>query len=123
MAQLVNTLIRFDEVSSALIFTAATGSDYFTPGNADGRVAIVIKNNNAVAATVTLKAGDGTLSSLGDIELTAAAGEIVYLPLVRAESSRVKVITGQDKGKVLVTTEVETGGDVSDVGIAVVSVE
>jgi hypothetical protein len=123
MAQLVNTSIAFDEVSAALIFTAATGSDYFTPDNADDRVGLVIKNSNTVSATVTLKAGDGALSSLGGIAVTVGAGETAYLPLVRAETARVKVISGTDKGKVLVTTAVANGGTIASVGIAVISVE
>lgn len=123
MAQLENTVISFGMVSSALTFTPATGSDYFIPGGADGRVAVVINNENTVPATVTLKAGDGTLSPLGDINIDAPAGKIVYVPLVRVESARVKVTRGADKGKVFVATKTESGGDVSKVGIAVVSVE
>jgi hypothetical protein len=124
MAIITNTLITFSNVSSAVTFTAATGSDYFVPDNADGRVGILIKNSNATqSATVTLKAGDGVLSSLGDIEVTVSASAIVYVPLARAETARVKVTTGTDKGKVFVTTAVDTGGTIGSVGIGIISVE
>lgn len=92
MAQLVNTIIGHDKVGSALTFTAATGSDYFIPDNADLRLALIINNGNTADATVTLKAGDGALSPLGDIKIAAPAGKTVFVPFVRAESARVKVI-------------------------------
>lgn len=123
MAELVNTFIAFGNVSAAITFTAATGSDYFFPNNADGRVGLVVKNSNAQSSTVTLKAGDGALSSLGDIAVTVGAGETVYIPLVRAETARVKLTAGTDRGKVLVTTAVVTGGTIPNVGIAIISVE
>jgi hypothetical protein len=123
MAELMKTFIAFGKTSAAVTFTAATGTDYFVPDNADGRVALIIKNSNTQSAAVTLKAGDGALAPLGDVKIAAGAGETVFLPLVRAETARVKVTTGADKGKVLVTTAVDTGGVISSVGIGVVSVQ
>ena len=124
MAILTNTFINFGSVSTAVTFTAATGSDYFISDNADGRMGILIKNSNATQnAVVTIKAGDGALSSLGDIKVTVSADATAYVPLVRAETARVKVTTGPDKGKVFVTTAVDTGGVVGSVGIGIISVE
>lgn len=124
MAILTNTFISFGTVSAAVTFSSATGSDYFYPDNADGRVGVLIKNSNATQnAVITLKAGDGVLSSLGDIKVAVAAGATVYLPFVRAETARIKVTTGTDKGKVFVTTAVDAGGAVGSVGIGIISVE
>lgn len=123
MSTFTNTFIEFGELSAAVSFNAATGSDEFFPDNADGRVNLVIKNANTQSATVTLKAGDGPLASLGDVAITAAGGQTVFVPLSRVETARVKLITGTNKGKILVTTTVETGGTVGNVSIGIVSVE
>jgi hypothetical protein len=123
MAELIKTLIPFGKTNAAVTFTAATGTDYFTPDNADGRVAVIIKNGNTQGATVTFKAGDGGLSPLGDVPVTVGAGATVYVPLSRVESARVKVTTGANKGRVLVSTAVDAGGSVSNITIGIVSVE
>lgn len=124
MAELIKTFIAAGKTCAAVTFTAATGADYFVPDNADGRVALVIKNGNASQnAAVTLKAGDGALAPLGDVAIAVGAGQTVYAPLVRAETARVKLLRGADKGKVLVATAADTGGAVTNVGIGVVSVE
>jgi hypothetical protein len=123
MAELIKTSIPFGSMSAPVKFTAATGNDYFVPDNADGRIGIIVKNSNTVGATVTLKAGDGSLSSLGDVSVKAAAGETVYIPLVRAESARVKVTKGADKGKIFVGTAVETNGNVGSVSFGIISAE
>lgn len=123
MSQLVKTSVPFGSMSAAVTFTAATGNDYFVPDNADGRIGIIIKNSNTVGATVTLKAGDGSLSPLGDIPIAVGAGETVYVPLVRAESARVKVTKGTNKGNIFISTTAEATGTVGNVGIGIISAE
>lgn len=123
MAEIIKTSIPFGAKSAAVTFTAATGTDYFEPQNADSRVSILIKNDNTQSATITFKAGDGALSSLGDIDVTVAGGAQCFVPLTRLESARVKVLSGEDKGKIIVSTAVETGGTVGNVSFAVLSVE
>ena len=123
MAQITNTFVPYGGISAAVAFTAATGSDYFIPGNSDSRVGIIIKNSNAQNAAVTLQAGDGTLSPLGNITVTVGANQTVYVPFDRVSSSRVKVTTGTGKGMVNISTAVNTGGTVANVGFGVISVE
>jgi hypothetical protein len=123
MSLLTNTFIDFDTVSSAITFNVATGSDYFVPDNADDRVYLIIKNSNSQNGTVTLKAGDGMLAPLGDVTVSVGGNQTVFVPLCRAETARVKVTSGTNKGDVFVTTSVETGGSLNNVSICVVSVE
>lgn len=123
MAILTQTDILFSQTGAALAFKAATGSDSFALDNADGRVFLIAKNAGTAAATVALKAGDGALSALGDVSLALPAGGVGVLPLSRAQSARVKVLTGAQRGSVLVAVAVGSGGAVGDVSLAVLSVE
>lgn len=123
MSELLITSIPVGKTNAAVTFNAATGSDSFTPNNADGRVNLILKNANAQNAAVTLKAGDGMLAPLGDLTVAVAAGQVVFVPLSRAETARVKVTTGSNKGKVFLSTSVDSGGSIGNVTIGVVSVE
>lgn len=123
MAEIKKTSIPFGSKSAAITFTAATGTDYFEPQNADSRVSILIKNDNTQSATITFKAGNGALSSLGDINITVAGGAQCFVPMARLESARVKVLSGEDKGRIILSTSVATGGTVGSVSFAVLSVE
>lgn len=122
MATLTQTHISFGDTGAQLVFTPATGSDRFVPDNADGRVFLLARNGGSGTATVTLKAGDGALSVLGDLSLAVAAGGVGVLPLSRAQSARVKVLTGAERGSVGVAVSV-LAGQVEDVSLAVLSVE
>jgi hypothetical protein len=123
MAQFTNTFIEFGDFSSVVTFNPATGSDFFIPDNADGRVNVIIKNGNTQNATVAIKAGDGMLAPLGDVNVLVGGGQTVFVPLCRVETARVKVTTGTNKGNVFVTTAVDAGGSLANVSIGVVSVE
>lgn len=116
MAELVKTPVAFGAVSAPVAFTAATGSDFFIPDNADGRVFILAKNGGAQDSTVTIKAGDGSLAPLGNLSVPVAAGATVVIPLSRAESARVKLTTGADKGKIYLLAA-------ANVSFGIVSVE
>lgn len=123
MAEFVKTLVPFSGASAALTFTPATGTDSIVLDNADGRVTLIIRNQNAQNATVTLKAGDGALAPLGDVVLPVAASQTVAVPFARVGSARVKQIAGTGKGTVSIVTAVDSGGTVASVTIAVLSVE
>lgn len=123
MAEIVKTFIPFSGQSGNLIFTAATGTDYFVCDNADQRMTLMIKNGNAQNVTVTLKAGDGELSLLGDAVFTVGANTSAAVPISRVGSSRIKILSGSDSGKVMVSTAVDSGGSLGSVGLAVLSVE
>ena len=124
MAEIAKTLIGFGSLSAAMTTTAATGADSFAANNADGRMTLLIQNQNASqAATITIKAGDGVLASRGDATVTVVAGKIAAVPLARLESARVKVTKGGSKGLVNVTSSVEAGGSLASVLLAVLSVQ
>lgn len=123
MAVITKTLIPFDEAAQAVGFSAATGDDCFIPDNSDGRISILVKNGNTQDAVIALKAGDGALSALGDVSVTVPGGAQYFIPLERIETARVKVMSGDDKGKIFISTSVATGGDVTKVSLAAVSVE
>lgn len=123
MTELIKTYIPFGANSAQVTFTAASGADYFTADNSDSRIFLVAKNSNAQSATVTIKAGDGALCALGNANFTVGPGAEIFIPMSRVESARVKILSGEDKGKIYVLTAAETGGAVGNVSIAVVSVE
>lgn len=123
MAEFVKTLVPFSATSAALTFTPATGTDSIALDNADGRLTLIIRNQNAQNATVTLKAGDGALSPLGDVAVSVAASQTAAVPFARVGSARVKQTAGTNRGTVSVVTAVDSGGSLASVGIAVLSVE
>jgi hypothetical protein len=123
MAELIKTFIPFSSLGAALTLNAASGSDYFTTDNADQRLTLVIQNGNTQDATVTFGAGDGALSALGDVPVAVAGSTSVAVPFSRISSARVKVESGADKGRVLVTTAVETGGSIASVLIGIISAQ
>ncbi|HEX3026806.1 MAG TPA: hypothetical protein VHR42_06225 [Clostridia bacterium] len=126
MAEFVKSLIGFSDDSKELVMTSAAGaSDYFTLDNADHRVTLIVKNANSTAgqdATVTLKAGNGILSTLGDEAFTVPMGKTYAIPLSRIDSARIKNLSGTNKGKVMVSTTVAASGVVGSVSIGVISV-
>ena len=88
MAEFIKTIVDFSDISMECILTAATGSDFFFLNNADQRVNVMISNTNTTQnATITIKAGDGELSSKGDIIMTVAAGKSAIAPMSRIESA------------------------------------
>lgn len=123
MSELVKTVVHFSDVGGELVFTQATGSDYYIPANADGRVTLLIKNANAQNAAVTLKAGNGVISGLGDVTIPVGAAKTVAVPFAHVESARVKWIDGANKGQVLVSESVDAGGSLANLSVAVLSVE
>ena len=123
MSEIVKSSVDISSMSCELQPTAATGADYFLADNSDSRLLLFVKNANASQnAAVTVKAGTGRLSTCGDIVLTVAAGKTAAVPMNRLESARVKVLSGADKGKVLVNTSVDSGGSLSSVSLFVLSV-
>lgn len=123
MAELSKTLISFSDLSGALDFSAASGSDYFICDNADQRMILIAENKNTQNAALTLKAGDGELGLLGDAVFSIAGGTTRAVPLSRVGSSRIKVLGGADSGKVFVAAAVDAGGAVGSVNLAVLSIE
>lgn len=123
MAELVKTLVGFKDMGASMTFTAMTGNDYFIPDNADQRVFLFVRNTNTQNATVTLKAGNGILSPLGDVSVTVGGGQIAAMPLCRAETARVKIMNGTGQGQVAVMSAVDTGGNIANVSACVLSVK
>ena len=122
MAELIKTLVGFSDTGAELVFTVATGNDFIALDNADVRMTLIIKNTNTQNASVTLKAGDGTLAGLGDAVIAAGGSKTIAVPFSRVESARVKVTQGTDRGKVMVASAVDAGGSLANLSIAVLSV-
>ena len=122
MAELIKTTVGFSDMSGELVFTPVTGSDFILLDNADGRVSLIIRNTNTQNATVTLKAGNGSIAGLGDVPIAAGGSKTVAVPFSRVESARVKVIAGENKGQVFVSSAVDAGGSLANLSIAVLSV-
>ncbi|MDR3552399.1 MAG: hypothetical protein P4L75_04670 [Clostridia bacterium] len=123
MAEIIKSIVDFSTTCCELLSTAATGSDYFVPDNADHRVTLIIKNaNSAQNATVTVMAGNGKLAACGNVAVSVSAGKTVAVPMSRLESARVKTLSGSDAGKVFVGSSVDTGGSLASLSLAVLSV-
>lgn len=121
MSEFLKTVVSFSETAAALTFTAATGSDYFTLDNADGRVTLLFANAGAQTAGVVIQAGDGTLASLGGVAVTVEPGKTLAVPMARLASARVKRLSGDDRGKVVVTSSM-AGAAPAGLSAAVLSV-
>lgn len=115
--------IPFGSISAAATYTPATGTDFFKVENSDSRMTLLVKNTGAQSASVSLNAGNGSLAPLGDVKFTVASGAELFIPLSRVETARVKITSGADKGKVFISTTVDSGGTVGNISFAVISVE
>lgn len=122
MAEILKTVIDFADTAKEVAFTQSSGLDFIVDDNADGRVMFFIKNGNAQNATVTFKAGNGSLSALGDETISVGGGKTAAVPLCRLESARVKVMDGNDKGRILIGVAVDSGGSAASVSVGAVSV-
>lgn len=123
MAEIIKTSVGFGDLSGELAFTPLTGADYLTLDNADTRMTLILRNQNAQNAVVTVKSGDGSLSPLGDVTVAVGGSKTVAVPFARVESARVKILRGADHGKVMVACTVDTGGSLSGVAAALISVQ
>lgn len=107
MARTVLTVNRADNVSVA----AALGtysSMLATPNSTDGaefvigkdhKTMILLVNDGTSTLTATIKAGNG-IQGVADLTVSLAAGKFTF---VCPESGRFKNMTGNDKGKVIIT--------------------
>lgn len=122
MAEIAKTIIDFGDTGKEIIFTASTGSDYIVLDNADQRMELLIKNQNTVSATVTIKAGDGAISSMGDAVITVGAGKSAVVPISRLGSARIKALSGANKGRAVINAAAASGGSVASILLGAVSV-
>lgn len=123
MAELAKTFIPFSAKSGELLLSASTGSETVTLDNADGRILILVKNQNTQNAQVTFKAGDAALAALGDLTVPVGGGKTLVIPVSRLDSMRVKNLTGENRGKMVVTAAVDAGGSLANLFYGVISVE
>jgi hypothetical protein len=113
MAELLKSTIASGDYGTDLTLNTATASDYFTlPYTPDWRANVILVNADTHAATFTLKAGNGHRAAAGDVVYTVPASGTSVISIARAETSRVKVINGTDKGKIF-TAAVTNGGTLS----------
>lgn len=123
MSNIVATFIPFSGVDAELVWTPLTGGDTVVIDNADQRMIFLMKNADTQNASVTLKAGDGSLGALGDAAFSVAGGKTFAVPLSRVGSARVKRLSGDGRGGMTVACTVDAGGAVGSVSMAVISVE
>lgn len=127
MAELVKTTIATTDISKTLVYTAASGTDYIVDNVPDDRTYIFARNTDpSHAATIVFAAGDGTQALLGPVTVTVAAGAAIVVPMSNLESARVKLLadaanSGANKGNIVVTESIASGGTLSLLLIAVVT--
>lgn len=123
MSMITDTFIPFSACSEELAATALTGSDTLALDNADQRTFFLVKNANTQNAAVAFKAGNGSLSPLGDAVFSVAGGKTLVIPLSRIGSSRIKILSGAGKGTAQLTCTVDSGGTPANVSVSVISAE
>lgn len=129
MAELIKTVVGYHDVGTNVTFTSATADgDYIDfagyKGFPDQRVMFIVRNQDSSHdAIVTFKAGDGILSAQGDVAVTVPKSSEVAIPLTKLDTARIKVTSGENKGKILVNSSIASGGDISSVQIAVICVK
>jgi len=110
------------DLNAGTIFAFSNGaaSQTFEYDVKDEKLVVLIRNDDANEATVTLTAGDFIQSGYGDIEVAVAQNEYA---VIEAESGVVK----DEDGEVTVTVTDADGseftGTVADVKIAVIELE
>lgn len=90
-------------VDNTALFTAIDATDgaaISSWNESDEKYTIVIQNTSTTAAaTVKILKGDG-IHAVNDLTVSLAAGKTVCLSI---DSARFKVLSGTDKGKILLT--------------------
>lgn len=122
MNKFIGTSVAMGTLSAQITFNNASDVDSFTPDNADGRIFLLVRNDNEVNASIMIRPGDGMLKALGAVKLAVAAKSEAVIPLSRLETARVKYTTGENKGSIIVNTYA-SGGSVDKVSFAIISVE
>jgi hypothetical protein len=118
MAALAKTSIVTTDLFKVITFTGSSGSDTIALTASDGQTGIIINNTNATAgqiATVTLKAGTGILSALGDVVIAIPISSMVHINLNAIGSARLKDLAGN----LTVTVAVAAAGVVASVLIGI----
>ena len=93
-------------VLNSALFTgeeAADGAEV-TLNHHDERTVILVQNTATAPGTVTLKAGNGIQGVNDEVCEIAASSTVFIVP----ESGRFKVVSGTDKGKLLITASANT---------------
>lgn len=122
MSKFTQTTVTINACCSPITFNESSQRDCFTADNADGRMLLLVKNDNDNAVSAIINPGDGILKSLGEIKISVAAKSEVVIPLCRFESARVKNTQGENKGNIIIDTFPGTGSN-EKVSYAVISVE
>ncbi len=94
----VNTPAAVGTYSAMLTAPNSTDGAEVTLGK-DHKTILLLVNDGSSQATATIKAGNG-IGGANDLTVTLAAGKYTILVL---DSSRFKNVSGNDRGKVIVT--------------------
>lgn len=107
MARTVLTVMKADRMSEAAAvgtFSSMLATPHSTDGaefelGKDHKTMILLVNDGSSAASATIKAGNG-IQGVADLTVSLAAGKYT---VVSPEAGRFKLVSGTDKGKVLIT--------------------
>lgn len=92
---------KWNSASGAVAFTAldATDGAYYEHTARDDRNVILVKNSASSASNLTIKQGNG-LQGVADEVISVPASSTVAIAI---ESGRFKNVTGDNKGRVILT--------------------
>lgn len=93
-------------VLNSALFTGVDATDgaEVALNHHDERTVILVQNTATTEGTVTLKAGNGIQGVNDEVCTIAASSTVLIVP----ESGRFKVVSGTDKGKLLITASANT---------------
>lgn len=94
------------EILNTNLFTAVDPTDgaEVTLNHHDERTVIIVQNTATASGTVTLKAGNGIQGVCDEVCTIAASSTVLIVP----ESGRFKVVSGADKGKLIISASANT---------------
>lgn len=95
-----------NSILNSALFTAVDATDgaEVALNHHDERTVILVQNTATTEGTVTLKAGNGIQGVNDEVCTIAPSSTVLIVP----ESGRFKLVSGADKGKLLITASANT---------------
>ncbi len=93
-------------VANASLFAAVDAADgaEVLPNGHDERTLVLVQNTSTSEGTVTIKAGNGIQGVADEAHVIPASSTVFIVP----ESGRFKNVSGDDKGKLIITGSAAT---------------
>lgn len=103
----MNEFVKETTATDFAALDANDGAEFVMDDKSEKFVLVAVnKASTSVNATVIVKAGNHLQSAFGDVSVTLAQNAIAHLVL---ESARFKNVSGDDKGKVILSSLDATG--------------